>query len=692
MKERLKKFFIVVLSMMLSLTSLFLPIQSTKVNAAAVEPSTGNIYYIKNKNSGLYLQVANNSSNSGSNVIQANGTGAEGQRWILEKNSSGTYRLHPATDMTGSVSLDVANASSSNGANIGIFKNNGCSAQNFKLVKADNNNGYYLMTETTNFNSCVEVNRASKNNGANVIQYKKTGGDNQIWYFENAPWPSSGNSGNAGNSGNSGNSGNQGGSNNQGSTGNQGGTSNKVAIDGTFPNQELNFVNAQNGLMMAGSSLNKEVVSNNSNSTINRWVINYVGQGVFRIVNVNTGYVLAPYNNNTTEGASVVTTGSVSNNAQYWMIQAVKNDAQGTGLYYTLVNYANKNLALTANDNGFKLTRNNKTASQSFRINSYGLEGFGGYSKDMYGREKACTIGGVLGQVVKVNNVSELQRYASGSTPYTIVINNNISANSLTKVNVGKNKTFIGSYVNKTLYNIHFRNISNSGNNIYKNITFSHDVRINNNDDIQMYVSDGPNYWLDHCTWTGHDMNKDANIHHNDTDKFVYVGVKASFVTISGCNFGGHKYGLILGYPQDNGGGTYDGYPCMTICNNYFHSTITRAPGLMRYGNFHVYNNYIYDFNIGFTPYTNCTIYSEKNRFEKGYNEGSPLNGNGNNSKFVDYESTTDQNRYKIYNIGRVNWNPANNYGYRTRSSYDAKTWVLNNAGSKSSRLAYSVD
>ena len=80
MKERLKNFFIVVLSMMLSLTSLFLPIQSTKVNAAAVEPSTGNIYYIKNKNSGLYLQVANNSSNSGSNVIQANGTGAEGQR------------------------------------------------------------------------------------------------------------------------------------------------------------------------------------------------------------------------------------------------------------------------------------------------------------------------------------------------------------------------------------------------------------------------------------------------------------------------------------------------------------------------------------------------------------------------------------------------------------------------------------
>ena len=61
--------------------------------------------------------------------------------------------------------------------------------------------------------------------------------------------------------------------------------------------------------------------------------------------------------------------------------------------------------------------------------------------------------------------LSELQKYASGSTPYTIVISSNIRASSLTKVNVGKNKTFIGSYRRHTLTNIHFRNISSSGNN-----------------------------------------------------------------------------------------------------------------------------------------------------------------------------------------------------------------------------------
>lgn len=89
-------------------------------------------------------------------------------------------------------------------------------------------------------------------------------------------------------------------------------------------------------------------------------------------------------------------------------------------------------------------------------------------------------------------------------------------------------------------------------------------------------------------------MTTDTSIHANDTDKFLYVGLNATFVTVNGCYFGGHKYGLILGYPGEDGANSYDGYPCMTIANNYFRSTITRAPGLMRYGYFHCYNNYGY--------------------------------------------------------------------------------------------------
>lgn len=830
MFKRIKKALCFVSCMALTLTS-FVTTPVITTQAAATTPTSGNIYYIKNKNSGLYLQVENDSSSAGANVIQATGTGSTGQRWILEQNSStGYYRLHPATDMTGGISLDVANGSSANGTNIQIYTNNGQSAQNFAITAADDNGGYYITTEVSGFSSCLDVSGASTASGANVLEYTKKGSDNQIWYFEEAPWPSSGSSSSSSSSSSSnlisdgwyyiknvhsglyvdvaggtdadftnvqqwGYSGgdyqkwyvsNQGnnyitiksalsggrmldvyyggttdgtnicicsangldtqkfqvvesstsgaycllpknsngaqavdvygwstanggnintwsyngltcqqfifesasssssGSSSSGST-----SSSTAAIASNYPVQEMTFVSTYDGNYVTAGSLNGTVTTNATASDANNWVIQKVGSDYYRIVNVATGYVLAPSGNSAYDGASVVTTGSTSTNAQYWKIVAVKTDSWSHNLNYKLVNYANTNLALTLSGSSYKLSTYSGSSAQCFRFNSYGAEGFAGYCKDMSGNEKASVIGGVLGDVVTVNSLSELQSYASGSTPYTIVIGSNISASSLTKVTVGKNKTFVGSYSNHTLTNIHFRNISSSGNNIYKNLTFSHYVEINENDDIQMYISNGTNFWLDHCTWTGHDMSTDSSIHANDTDKFLYVGLNATFVTVNGCYFGGHKYGLILGYPDEDGASTYDGYPCMTIANNYFHTTLTRAPGLMRYGYFHCYNNFVYNFNLGYTPYTNCKIYSEKNYFDKGSYSGAVINGSGNNSQFLDsgsYNSST------IGSLGSLSWRPSNNYGYATRNASDARTWAINCCGSQSSALNYAID
>ena len=308
----------------------------------------------------------------------------------------------------------------------------------------------------------------------------------------------------------------------------------------------------------------------------------------------------------------------------------------------------------------------------------------------MNGSEKASVTGGVFGQVVTVNSLSELQTYASGSTAYTIIIGSNISASSLTKVSVGSNKTFIGSYSAHTLYNIHFRNISSSGNNIYKNITFSHDVSINENDDIQMYISDGNNFWLDHCSWTGHDMTSDTSIHENDTDKFLYVGLQANYVSVTGCYFGGHKYGLILGYPAEDGASTYDGYPCMTICNCYFKNTLTRAPGLMRYGYFHCYNNYVYNFNLGYTPYTDCNIYSENNYFDAGSYKGAVVNDMGVGN-FTDSGSVLSSDISSI-SLSACTWRPSSNYSYATRTASSAMSWAVSYAGSQSSSITYAID
>ena len=127
----------------------------------------------------------------------------------------------------------------------------------------------------------------------------------------------------------------------------------------------------------------------------------------------------------------------------------------------------------------------------------------------------------------------------------------------------------------------------------------------------------------------------------------------------------------------------------MTIANNYFRSTVTRAPGLMRYGYFHCYNNYVYDFNLGYTPYTNCKIYSEKNYFDAGTYAGAVINGSGNNSQFL---STGDYSASSIGSLGSLSWRPSNNYGYATRNASDARTWAISNCGSKSSALAYAID
>ena len=91
--------------------------------------------------------------------------------------------------------------------------------------------------------------------------------------------------------------------------------------------------------------------------------------------------------------------------------------------------------------------------------------------------------------------------------------------------------------------------------------------------------------------------NSLSNVHFRCTDN-------------SGNVFMNHKYGLILEYPAEDGLSIYSGYPHMTICNNYFYNVLTRAPGLMRYGYFHCYNNFVYGFNLAYTPYTGINIYS----------------------------------------------------------------------------------
>ena len=293
----------------------------------------------------------------------------------------------------------------------------------------------------------------------------------------------------------------------------------------------------------------------------------------------------------------------------------------------------------------------------------------------------AGVTGGWNGSVVEINTLAQLNQYVADSTARVLVINSNISASTLTKVNMGSNKTIIGSFGNRTLNNIHLRATTSSQNIILQNLIFQHSVSINANDDIQVYLNYGSKYWIDHCSFVGHTWSDDDG----SLDKLLYIGEKADYATISNCFFGNHKYGLILGHPADDNNTAYDGYPHLTICHNYFENMEVRAPGLMRYGYFHVYNNYINNFHLGFTLAQNAKILSEKNYFGTGSASKGMLDDKGTGT-FTDTGSVPAITNQKS---PQSQWSAASNYSYVAKTATEAKTFAATNAGAKSAALVF---
>ncbi|MEJ5174451.1 pectate lyase family protein, partial [Erwinia sp. MYb416] len=148
----------------------------------------------------------------------------------------------------------------------------------------------------------------------------------------------------------------------------------------------------------------------------------------------------------------------------------------------------------------------------------------------LVGFAKAANVtGGWNGSVVEINTLAQLNQYVGDSTARVLVINSNITASSLTKVNLGSNKTIVGSFQNRTLNNIHFRATTTSQNIIFQNLIFQHSVNIKANDDIQLYLNYGSKYWIDHCSFVGHTWSDgDGSL-----DKLLYIGEKADYATIS---------------------------------------------------------------------------------------------------------------------------------------------------------------
>ncbi len=457
------------------------------------------------------------------------------------------------------------------------------------------------------------------------------------------------------------------------------------------------------------------VASELKNTQNENWRFDYVGSNsngsFYRIVNMGTGKPLTPMNYSTDNGTECVIFGYENDPTQAWYVIPVDQDSYGNNLHYKIVNYANTNVALTNTNNRITLSTYSGSSTQKWLLNAVGLQGFAAYCKDMSGREKACDIGGALGRVVEVTTFDELKTACTSTETCTIVISKNISKTGTyttddngryrfndAKIYMQPNKTVIGSYSANALYNVFFQtydtNYGPGHNIILRNIEISHDKELNN-DNIWEFAY-GWNYWIDHITFVGHAQVNGASTGQDDWDKFLNFKGTTDFITISDCNFGLHEYGVLLGYPTDDEAtkNQYDGHPLVTLSSNWYHDTLTRAPGLMRWGYFHSVNNLVQNFSMAYTVHSGCDIYAENCVYENGgnvicdwnqityagaYTETGSIFTSCNRT--VQGQGTSSNPSYSVPSSFR----PANNYSYSALSADKVKNYCTTYTGAQSS-------
>lgn len=139
-------------------------------------------YRIAARHSGKLLDVSENSSADGANIIQWENNGNDNQIWriwILDENY---YKIESKS--SGKV-MDVYNASTDDGANIVQWEYSGGDHQKWTITETDP--GYYNFASKLS-GKVIDIDGASTANGANVWQWTLNGGNNQQFQLH---WASS---------------------------------------------------------------------------------------------------------------------------------------------------------------------------------------------------------------------------------------------------------------------------------------------------------------------------------------------------------------------------------------------------------------------------------------------------------------------------------------------------------------------
>ena len=294
--------------------------------------------------------------------------------------------------------------------------------------------------------------------------------------------------------------------------------------------------------------------------------------------------------------------------------------------------------------------------------------------------KKGGTTGGTGGPVVYVQTLNDLRKALNGNKPTIVVITKNISSSRKYVIQLGANKSLIGSWKANVIDNVYFKASPRSKNIIFQNLYLKHNVKNIGNEETQVVLDCGSHYWIDHCTFDGQKIDK------KDLGKLLKVSELVDFVTISNSKFMNHEYGLIFGYPEDDPSviEKYSNYPRVTIMFNMFQNLQARGPGLMRFGMFHVFNNYIISYHLGFTVGFQSKIYSENNYFDEPTKYFEILDDKGNG-----FFRDIGTKMIKKQTSKITTWNPSSDYKYTTYPMEYSRDFCSRYSGVQNQKLDF---
>lgn len=482
-----------------------------------------------------------------------------------------------------------------------------------------------------------------------------------------------------------------------------------------YPAQAVHFgaYTTNRNLNNAGSAANTQKAAGANSED---WRIDYVSAGVFQIVSLADGKYL------TANGTACTLTAKAADSSQNWNIESVQKDFEGYDLYYKITSVST-GAALTyyQGNNTIGLTANTGDGAQKWKLNCSGLEGYAANAL-ANGKEKAGTIGGLLGETVFVSTADDLEKQLNTTEPKTIVITADIDMQNKSHTRIRDNKTIVGSYGNKTIYDSQFRTNDTYGavddnpsdNIIFRNLNM---IAKNVKNRILINIWSSRQIWVDHCTFISYLPSDHTGNGQDEVGKFIWLntpyesyldakdnGRSPDYITISYNTFKNRFWTVAYGTQNS------ETSRCRTtLMYNWWDECVRRCPQIGN-GSGHIYNNY-YSGDDSFLPNScnqiisgegsnmvseNCRFQAVSGREIIVQPDTSPYRDNGSYTAKSSSETPT-----KLNYTAKVTstWNPKDNYGYTLLDAYntrgtDTKDFCTKYAGAASSsgELKYITD